>query len=57
MILISTMLGLEVMTLCTDSDSFTLFDGDKVAADFVNGSEIEEAANAYRINQTENLQV
>lgn len=54
---VSTVLGLEVRTLCLESDSFTLYDGDTIAEDFVNGDEIEEYAMKYRANQIDNMQL
>lgn len=43
--------GLEVHTISLNSDSFTIYDGDAVAGDFLKGSKVDKAAMQYRLSQ------
>ena len=50
---VRTVNGLEVHTVSENSDSFTLYDGDSVAVDFLNGDEVDGAALKYRCDQVD----
>lgn len=54
---VRTVNGLEVHTISEKSDSFTLYDGDDVAVDFLSHDEVDDAALKYRCDQVDTAQL